>query len=185
MGRNAIIAMSEAVLEVDRFFSDELATLHRTGFGSATGSFGLIQGGNGINIVPESCRASVDIRLLPGQAGEDLYRSIQQRVHAMTSRVAEIEWKFDPHPFIDPAFEVEENSPLVQIALEFLNQEQGDLVAYSCDASKVSAAGVPCIILGPGDIAYAHTADESIGVDELEAGVHLYAALTRKLLPVS
>jgi succinyl-diaminopimelate desuccinylase len=184
LGRNAIIAMSEALLEIDRFFSNELSTSRRMGFGSSTGSVGLIQGGTGINIVPESCRASFDIRLLPGQIGEDVYRTIRQRVYEMPSRVRDIEWKFESHPFIDPAFEVEEKGHLVQTALALLNQDKGDLVSYSCDASKISAAGIPCIILGPGDIANAHTADESIGLDELEAGVRVYAELGRKLLPV-
>ena len=39
---------------------------------------------------------------------------------------------------------------------------------YGTDASKISRrAGVPAIVLGPGDIAQAHTDDEWIAVDEI------------------
>jgi acetylornithine deacetylase len=34
---------------------------------------------------------------------------------------------------------------------------------------------VPTVVCGPGSIAQAHRVDESIGFDELEAGVELYA----------
>ncbi len=36
---------------------------------------------------------------------------------------------------------------------------------YGTDASKLAEAGLPIVVIGPGDIAQAHTVDEWIEVD--------------------
>jgi acetylornithine deacetylase len=184
IGRSAIVAMSEAILGLDRYFQTELAAFTRPGFGPSTGSVGLVQGGTGINIVPESCRASVDIRLLPGQSAEAVFAALKRHIVSTSVRVPEIEWRFD-EPFIDPAFESDPAASVVIEGMKIAGQAEADVVGYSCDASKVAAAGIPCIIYGPGDIALAHTARESIPVDQIVAAVDCYAALARALMPRS
>jgi acetylornithine deacetylase/succinyl-diaminopimelate desuccinylase-like protein len=42
---------------------------------------------------------------------------------------------------------------------------------YGTNASVYAAAGVPCVVFGPGSIAQAHTVDEWIAVDQVEAAV--------------
>ena len=182
LGQNAIVAMSGALLRLDDYFCTQLSRMHRVGFGPSTGSIGLIQGGRGVNIVPDRCRASVDIRLIPGQSWQKVYARIKDCVYGPPA--TGVHWNFDSDPFIDPAFETTEDDPLVRSALALLNQKAAQLVAYSCDASKIAAAGIPCIILGPGDIAEAHTSTESIGLHEIDAAVDCYANLVRCLMPV-
>lgn len=58
-----------------------------------------------------------------------------------------------------------------------------EVVSYSCDASKIATAGIPCVIFGPGDIAQAHTADESIATEDLHKGVAHYVRIAEALLP--
>jgi acetylornithine deacetylase/succinyl-diaminopimelate desuccinylase-like protein len=41
-------------------------------------------------------------------------------------------------------------------------------VGVICDAAVLSAAGIPSVVFGPGDVAQAHTADEWILVSQLE-----------------
>ena len=183
-GRNAIVAMSEAILALDRYFRGDLAIAPQPGFGSNTGSVGLVQGGTGINIVPESCRASVDIRLLPGQSSAQVLATAQQHIRLSSVRVPGIEWRFGA-TFDDPAFETKPAVPLVAAALKLAAQNGADVVGYSCDASKIAEAGVPCIIFGPGDIACAHTADESIPLREVCDAVDYYASLVQALMPAS
>ena len=38
---------------------------------------------------------------------------------------------------------------------------------YATDACTLQAAGIPTLVFGPGDVAQAHTADESIDVEEI------------------
>jgi len=71
----------------------------------------------------------------------------------------------------------------VKTASAVLGQPEPDVVFFSCDASKIAARGVPVIVLGPGDIAQAHTVDEYIALGDLEAGTDAYARLAQALMP--
>ena len=47
---------------------------------------------------------------------------------------------------------------------------------YGTNASVYAAAGVPCVVFGPGSIAQAHTVDEWIELAQVEAAVATLAA---------
>ena len=48
-------------------------------------------------------------------------------------------------------------------------------VAYGSDASILANAGIPSVLCGPGDIAYAHTADEVVPIVEVVQAAEIYA----------
>jgi acetylornithine deacetylase len=50
-------------------------------------------------------------------------------------------------------------------------------VAYGTDAGVYSAAGVPSVVFGPGQIEQAHTRDEWIAVDQLDQAAEIYYRL--------
>jgi acetylornithine deacetylase len=47
-------------------------------------------------------------------------------------------------------------------------------VNYGCHASDYADAGIPAIVLGPGDIKHAHAVDEYIELDEVAAAADIY-----------
>ena len=65
----------------------------------------------------------------------------------------------------------------VILSMGFASEPVG--VGYGTDASSFGLAEVPALVLGPGDISQAHTADEWIERDELCRGVEVYGALMR------
>ncbi|MBP9902347.1 MAG: M20 family metallopeptidase [Verrucomicrobiota bacterium] len=182
-GRNAIVAMARAVLELNQYFAERLSRIHHPAFGCSTGSIGLIEGGSGVNIVPEHCRIQVDIRLLPSQDANATYQEIQTTLRSRLASIPDIEWGFDPPSVIDAGYEIGAESDLVRRACDVAATGAAEVAFYSCDASKIAAKSVPCIILGPGDIAVAHTANESIAIAELEAGTEVYLRLACRLMP--
>ena len=52
-------------------------------------------------------------------------------------------------------------------------------VGYGTDGSTLSEAGVPTVVIGPGNIAQGHTADEWIDLEQLKMGVEVYLQLMR------
>ena len=54
---------------------------------------------------------------------------------------------------------------------------------YGTNASVYAAAGVPCVVYGPGSIAQAHTVDEWIEVAQVEAAVATLAACVQSPYP--
>ena len=182
-GRSAVVAMAHAILELERHFSTRLAQITAPEFGTSTGSIGLINGGTGVNIVPERCTIQVDIRLLPGQDGQQTLAEIQTLLRERCRQVPDVQWQFDGPSVLDPSFELPAEHPLVRTACAVLGQAQPDVVFFGCDASKLAARGVPVIVLGPGDIAQAHTVDEFIALADLEAGTDAYLRLASALMP--
>ena len=182
-GRSAVVAMAHAILDLEQHFATRLTQITSPGFGTSTGSIGLISGGTGVNIVPEHCAIQVDIRLLPGQDWRETYREIQARLRERCQQVPEVSWQFDDPSVVDQSFEFSPKHPLVKTASAVLGQPEPDVVFFSCDASKIAARGVPVIVLGPGDIAQAHTVDEHIALGDLEAGTDAYARLAQALMP--
>ena len=184
-GRNAIIGMAPVLEAVQEFFDDEIGQFTREGFSPCTGSVGLIEGGTAVNIVPDTCAATFDIRTVPGQDTAATFAALEKFVRSRVEGVGErdgYELIFDPPYHDSPNFETRGDHPLVQTACALRGQPEADTVAFGCDGSKLAAAGIPTIILGPGDIAQAHTKDEYIALTDLEAGTAAYIDLARALL---
>ena len=184
-GRNAIIGMAPVLEAVQKFFDDEIGQFTREGFSPCTGSVGLIEGGTAVNIVPDTCAATFDIRTVPGQDTAATFVALEKFVRDRVEGVGERDgYKliFDSPYHDSPNFETPADHPLVQTACALRGQPEADTVAFGCDGSKLAAAGIPTIILGPGDIAQAHTKDEYIALTDLEAGTAAYIDLARALL---
>jgi acetylornithine deacetylase len=47
-------------------------------------------------------------------------------------------------------------------------------VPYGTDAGPLGAAGLPCVVFGPGNIAQAHTCDEWVEVDQVRMAAEAY-----------
>jgi len=178
-GASAISAMAGAVTALNQYFAETLTTIRHPVMGTSTGSIGIIRGGSGVNIVPEFCEVLVDIRLIPGQSWEKTYAEIQRFV---AIKLSGIRWEFEEPPMADPAFYFEPDHPAVKAICTGAGRKESQVVNFSCDASKIAARGIPCVVIGPGDIANAHTANESIAVAELEEGLATYIRIAQTLL---
>ncbi len=181
-GANAIVGMARAIPAMAEFFETDLAQFARKGFGPSTGSIGLIDGGSGINIVPEGCTISIDIRTVPDQDWRATLANLEQHVRAQCGDLGEVKLIFDEPSHFSPSFETSADHPLVQTACEVLGDPKTKIVPFGCDGSKIAARDIPTIVLGPGDIAQAHTKDEHIAIKDLEAGIDAYENLAVALL---
>lgn len=177
-GRNAVVAMAKAILALNDYFTTELGAVRRPQFGPSTGSIGIVAGGSGINIVPDECTIHVDIRLVPGQDPQETLAHLKAMLQSRFPDGDGYRWSFELL-HLDPAFEIAQDHPFTQAVKALTGTEEAEVAFFCCDASKIADIGIPCLILGPGDIAQAHTATEFVALDQLEAGVETYVALAR------
>src|SRR5262249_40340631 len=54
-------------------------------------------------------------------------------------------------------------------------------VPFGTDAGPLNAAGLPCIVFGPGDIAQAHTKDEWIDLEQVQLAAEAYYQIAATL----
>jgi len=167
-GENAIYKMAK-IIQCIEAIAPGLKLLSHPVLGSPTISLGTIQGGTKINIVPDRCRADIDLRTIPGQ---DI-RTVLDHLRAVCPD-AQLKIGQSSAPlYTDPSH------PLI----ELLKGKGAKCVGapWFCDAAVFSAAKIPAIAVGPGNIAQAHTEDEWIAIDDLNRGVDFYRSFLLSL----
>ncbi len=76
-----------------------------------------------------------------------------------------------------PPFAAGSASEAVELALYLAGQNETHAVSYATEAGLFQQAGSPSVVVGPGDIAQAHTADEWIAEDQIEKCMTFLARL--------
>jgi acetylornithine deacetylase len=127
--------------------------------GETTCNIGVIAGGSRSNIVPDSASADLHLRLATNAANA---KAILER--AIAGR-GEIEY-------------LSAHDPVHLFTLDGIDQA---VMRFTTDIPYLSNWGKP-LLLGPGSILAAHTADEFVEKRELERAVDLYVQLIRALL---
>jgi succinyl-diaminopimelate desuccinylase len=175
-GVNAIEACMDAikVLTGEPFPHDENALL-----GEPTLNIGVIKGGIKINVVPDSCEALLDMRIVMGQDPDSLLVSMNSRLeYAGLSDRVKVEYVHGK-----PAVLTSENSEIVSVAEAAVKKVRGQspeltTATYGTDCSVLQPkVGIQHIICGPGSIEQAHQPDEFIRLDELYQAVDIYSEI--------
>jgi acetylornithine deacetylase len=180
LGVNAIEHMARLVSLLGEQ-SRQLAGIAHPLVGSPTLNIGMIQGGTQVNIVPDVCWIEVDRRLVPGEDPEIVlggYRALFSEYQASNP---EVEVVIEPRALVDRPLETAADCALVSCTVQVLKQMSLDTrpygVPFGSDASKLSAVGIPSIILGPGSIEQAHTVDEFVEIEQVEKAFVAYREL--------
>ncbi len=178
LGENAIYRMGDVLVAL-RMYAERLSVERiDPRLGPATLSVGVIDGGVSANIVPERCEIQIDRRVLPGEGVDEVMENVRLW---MSGRIGE-GFEFDPPwvrmPALDPAGNRAWIGPVCKSVGRTLGRPVEPMaVPYGTDAGPLSAVGIPAIVLGPGDIAQAHTADEWVDVQQVCEAVEVYYRL--------
>ena len=102
---------------------------------------------------------------------EDMLNGLRRNDDQMNVLQAEPDMIFPP---LDPSG----NEALIAFAQGVLKEMQLSFepmgVGFGTNASSFNDLGIPTIIIGPGDIAQAHTSDEWIDLEQLRQGEAVY-----------
>jgi acetylornithine deacetylase len=138
---------------------------------------GLASGGTKSNVIAGEADLHYSARLGPGESNERLLAHLS----ALGGAEAHATWHV---PFSGPPLPAagQDERP-VRAFCERHALSVGRPVDFWTEASLFSAAGMPALVLGPGDIAQAHTADEWVALDQLERALALYRRIAAGQLP--
>jgi acetylornithine deacetylase len=144
---------------------------------------GTIRGGAAVNIVPDRCEIEVDRRLVAGETAAAIRAEFQRHLDALAAAdpdfhadIEDLEWY--------PPFEEDPDGPVARLVCGACRAVLGraDLAAvpWSANVGVFRAAGIPCVLFGPGEIADAHTAAESIALADVARAAEVYAEVIRR-----
>jgi len=124
-----------------------------------------------VNITAPQSVCTVYFRPMPGQDGDSLIarsRAVARR-HGLDFQLGHT----DKPLYVDP------QSPFVKSVLELAEKPAAHTVAYGTDGVAFGELK-GLLVLGPGDIAQAHTHDEWISLEQLQLGTDLYSRLIER-----
>jgi acetylornithine deacetylase len=175
LGVNAVFAASDIIRELRRRADAFAAAPDSVGVFDppySTVSVGVVRAGTARNAIPGDCRIEWDIRATrPGVVG-----SVQAEVQAfidtevlptMRARhkgaAVETRMVYDVPPLLPDGGAAE------ALAKRLTGTNASGTVPYGSEAGYFQRAGLATVIVGPGDIAQAHTPDEWIARSEIDA----------------
>lgn len=147
--------------------------------GRATRTVTRIAGGSGPNVVPGVCELDIDRRTLPGEDPRQVWQdTLTELSGLLPGRVSA------PEPYtVDYALDTAEGCVLVCVMRAALDARKLPVAAlgmpFCTDASKFALRGIDAVVLGPGSIDDAHTADESVDLAEVRTTAGLVADVAR------
>lgn len=122
----------------------------------------IIQAGTQHNVVPDTCRFTIDVRPNDCYTNREILDEIRENLHSdVTPRSTRLN-----------ASHLAPEHPLVQRAVVLGRTPFG-----SPTLSDQALMPFPSMKMGPGDSARSHTADEYIRIDELDEALRLYPEL--------
>lgn len=177
LGVNAIQHMARILLLLERDH-ESLAGHSHPLLGPATLNVGVIKGGVQVNFVPDHCVIEVDRRLLPGETVRGVLDHYQSLMDSLKREYPALDVRMEEPMLTDMALETDPGAAPAVLASLLLGEMglDGGLcgVPFGSDASKLSACGVPSIVIGPGSIDQAHAAVEYVDLAEVEKAAEFY-----------
>lgn len=153
LGDSAIDKLLDALMVIRGLGMPEDPLLGRTHY-----NVGLIEGGVAPNVIS------------PHASAELMFRTVTDGVAVMEAlRV------------VESLVDIENILDIPAVRLHTVDGFETAVFPYTTDVPVLRAWGQP-LLLGPGSIHVAHTADEHLAIDELRHAVELYESLARRLI---
>jgi acetylornithine deacetylase len=169
LGQNAVVAAAHLVMAMDEEHQRLQATTPKTALGTGTLNVSIIRGGDGINVVPETCSVSVDRRVVAGESPSE----VSAALYDLAQRSCLLPLTMTVLNEI-PAFLQPPDTPWIGHLAEWSGREPA-IVPFGTNAWAYEGLAHECVVLGPGSIEQAHGVEEWVAVSELEKLAHIYA----------
>lgn len=127
----------------------------------------VIEAGTKHNVVPDTCRFTVDVRTTDTWRNEEVLDVIRENVGCDVR----------PRSVRSNASGIDGDHPLVKAAGAIGLETYG-----SPTISDQAFMSFPTVKFGPGDSARSHTPDEWVGIDSIERGISISVALIREAI---
>ncbi len=183
-GVNAITSMARLLLRIEEVLPErEHALVGRPSVNAA-----LITGGSAPNVVADRCEVDIDRRVIPGETDPaEVLAPFERLGEDIRADHPEVDLSFRVREWTDAA-EADPGSEIAAICRDAVRRQTGrmpDDAGFTgiTDARfYINEAQIPTVILGPGSLSVAHTANEWVSVEDLVAAARIYAEVFVRFL---
>ena len=186
-GINAIDAAARFATLVRETLQPELAARAHPLLGPPTINLGTIHGGDQPSTVAARCVLAVDRRSVPGETYGTIVAELRELLDAVESAMPGLRSSIGRMPGGMATLEhlptvLSETHPLAVAAASACREQRGHreppvaFPAWTDAALLAEFGGIPCVVLGPGDLSLAHSPGERVPLAEVEEAARIYAA---------
>lgn len=136
-------------------------------------NIGIVDGGTKSNVIAGNAFIHWSARLRPGESNDDFLEDVKACATGTHPVRWEVPFKGEPLPAAG------QDDGRARKFCDANDLRAGPGVDFWTEASLFSAAGLPAIVMGPGNIAQAHAADEWVDVDQLQEALESYARVVK------
>ena len=171
LGVNAIYKAAKAIAKLEEF---QFGVKQHPVMGLPTMNVGTIEGGSGVNLVPDLATIGVDIRTVPGTNHADLLSRLKDLLSEGKIDVfadSEAVWTEPDEAWVRRVFEI--CQPILK------ESPVARTMPYMTDAANLRKVynSAPTLVLGPGEAVMAHQTDEYCHMERIRQSVAIYEAI--------
>jgi acetylornithine deacetylase/succinyl-diaminopimelate desuccinylase len=183
-GVSAILGASRFLARIETDLAPELRRRTHPLLGAPTINPGTIRGGDQPSTVAARCIVEFDRRTVPGETYAavlaelaELARAVEASLPGLAISIRRLDSGMATMEHL--SLEISPQHPLVEALTAVVGRRGGDAVATSFPAWTDGAllwnfAGIPSVVLGPGDLAHAHSPREALPLEELYEAAAIY-----------
>lgn len=168
LGRNAIVAAARTILAYDEEHK-RLQSLPPANLGRPSLTSTIVNGGTGINIVPDRCTLFIDRRVMDGEEPAEVTDALYALAQEHAGLPVEMKRQLEIPAYYQPA----ESAWVQELAAWAGSQPQ--FAPYGTNAWAYRNLPCETVVIGPGSIDQAHGAVEWVEIAELEKIGQMYA----------
>ena len=171
LGVNAIYKAAKAITKLEQF---DFGVPEHPVMGLPTMNVGTVEGGSGVNLVPDLADIGIDIRTVPGTDHAALLARLKNLLEDGEMTVfadAPAVWTEPDEEWVQRVFAL--CKPILK------ETPVGRTMPYMTDAANLRKVynGAPTLVLGPGEAAMAHQTDEYCNMERIRQSVAIYEAI--------
>lgn len=193
-GIDAIAAAAHFVSLLESELIPEFARRPDPLLGPSAINVGTIHGGQQPSMVAAECIVQVDRRWVSTETIDEVFAGLQALLAKVRAARPGLKTELVRMPegmatMLHGPLVIEAGHPLVRAAQEALKAAAVDgspitFPAWTDGALLSREAGIPTVIWGPGDLKLAHSAEESVAVEDILLAARLYADAARRFTRV-
>ncbi len=139
------------------------------------------------NVIPDTCRATLDIRLIPGQDPDTVLADLRGLADDLAGEDERLRFEFD---VIDarPPTDTPREAPIVRALASATRDalgrepEYGGVPGTTDGTILFTQAGVPIVTCGPGNTYIPHHVDEYVDIEQLVDAAKIYVVAAMRYL---
>ena len=167
-GQNAIAAAAHLIVALEAEHKALQAGTPSTELGNGVLTVSLVNGGVGINIVPDNCKVTLNRRVVPGESEQ----ALRDRFQALAEVHCPLPYTMKVLHFLPPFYQPPDSAFAQQLA-EWSGCEPA-VAPFATNAWAYDGLAQECVVIGPGSIDQAHGAEEWVAIAELDKLAQIY-----------